>query len=195
MLSRLPKLSTARESLARLNARIAVLADPQHKAWFTTYRDHWWAEVVNDVDAAMVTMSLGPIRYRFDGHPFMDDGGTMAAVRSWSDTEAMYAGVVALGIRMAGPFDDERIFFDEHGISVHCILSTVYRGIFLANHSEPTDPNGFYLLRWPSITTIRFDTQGLMMGEDIQNGAPILVRQVDASMGDLIVDGPLPAAA
>jgi hypothetical protein len=184
MLQPQPELSTAREALARLNARIEALTVPQHKAWLSTYRDHWWGEVVNDVDAVMATMSRGPNRYSWDGHPFMSDGGTMASVRTWEDTKAMYDGVVALGVRMAGPFDRERVFFDEHGLALHCILSAIYPGSFLANHSEPVDPDSLYLLRWPNVTTIRFDEQGLFMGEEIQNGAPILVQKVDASTAE-----------
>ncbi len=190
-----PNLSTARETLARLDARIAALTDPRQKAWLSTYRKHWWGEVINDVDMVMTTMSHGPISYSFDGHPFMSDGGTMENVKSWDDTKAMYDGVVALGVRMAGPVDEERIFFDEHGVSIQCILSAIYPGTFLANHSEPVDPDGFYLIRWPSITSIRFDEQGLMMGEEIHNGAPIVVRKVDPSAVDSLVDGPLPIAA
>lgn len=195
MSAREPKLSTARESLARLDARIAKLSDPRHAAWLTAYRNHWWGEVINDVDMVMATMSRGPIRYIFDGHPFMSDGGTMAAVRSWDDTKAMYDGVVALGVRMAGPFDEERVFFDEYGVSVTCILSAVYPGVFLSNYSETIERDGFYLIRWPSITNVRFDEHDLFMGEDIQNGAPIVVRKVDASAGDSLIDGPLPLAA
>jgi hypothetical protein len=187
----MPPFSTARQTLARLNARIAALRDPQHKAWLGTYRDHWWGEVINDVDLVMSTMSHGPIRYSFDGHPFMDDGGTMAAVHDWNDTKAMYDGVVALGVRMIGPVDCERVFFDEYGLSVHGVISTVYPGAFLANHSEPVDPASFYLVRWPNVTTVRFDGDGLMMGEDIQNGAPIELRQVARETMDRLVDGPL----
>lgn len=190
----MPKLSTARECLARLDARIEALDDPRHKGWLTTYRNHWWGEVINDVDMVMATMSRGPIHYSFDGHPFMSDGGTMAAIKTWDDTKAMYDGVVALDVRMAGPLDEERVLFDEHGVSIQGILSTIYPGVFLGNHSEPVDPAGKYLVRWPSVTNIRFDAEGLMKGEEIQNGAPILVRQVDPSRADMLVDGPLEPA-
>lgn len=92
----MPKLLTARESLDRLNRRIDAPQDRQHKAWLSVHRDHWWSELINDVDTVMATMSRGPIRYSFDGHPFMNDGGTMAKVRTWENTKAMYDGVVAL---------------------------------------------------------------------------------------------------
>ncbi len=187
------RISTARESLARLDAMIAALVDDRQRKWLSTYRDHWWSEVINDVDGVMATMSHGPIRYTFDGHPFMSSEDSMDSIKTHEDTRRMYEGVVSLGVRMAGPFDAERITFDDQGIVVHYILTTIYPGKFIPNHSEPVDPDGFYMLRWPNITMIRFDEQGLMMGEDIFNGAPILVKQVDASMIDDLVDGPLVA--
>lgn len=190
-----PRLSTAREALARLDSRIGALNDARQKAWLTTYRNHWWGEVINDVDMIMATMSRGPISYTFDGHPFMNDGGTMAKLRTYDDTKAMYEGVIAMGVRLAGPIDEERAFFDEQGLSVNGILSAIYPGIFLGNYSETIDSDGFYLVRWRNFTMIRFDEQGLMMGEDIVNGAPIVVRQVAASAIDSLVDGPLPVSA
>lgn len=190
----LPKLSTAREVLARYERRIDATTDPRHKAWLKTYRDHWWGEVINDVEMVMDTMSHGPISYTFDGHPFMTPEDSLANITDRAGTRAMYEGVVELGVRMAGPVDDERIFFDEHGIAVTCVLSAIYPGVFLTKHTEPVDPAGFYLARWPNVTIVRFDEDGLMMGEDIFNGAPVEVRQVRKDQIDSLVDGPLPAA-
>ena len=158
------------------------------------HRDHWWGEVINDVDMVMDTMSQGPISYSFDGHPFMTPESGMARIVDRAGTRAMYEGVVALGVRMAGPFDDERVLFDEQGVVIYATLSAIYPGVFLARHSEPVDPDGVYLVRWPNVTMMRFDADGLMMGEDIINGVPVLVRQVDRSQVDMLVDGPLETA-
>lgn len=187
----MPTLSTARQSLARLDARIARETDTRRRGWLTMHRNHWWGEVINDVDMVMETMSHGPISYSFDGHPFMTPESGMMQITDRAGTRAMYEGVVAMGVRMAGPFDNERLAFDEHGIVATAVLSAVYPGIFLAKHTEPVDPDGVYLVRWPNVTMMRFDADGLMMGEDIINGAPILVRQVDRSKIDMLVDGPL----
>lgn len=190
----MPRLSTARQSLRRLDDRIEAESDPRRRAWLTTYRNHWWGEVIGDVDMVMDTMSHGPISYTFDGHPFMSADESLARITDRAGTRAMYEGVVALGVRMAGPFDEERVLFDEHGMALACVLSAVYPGTFLARHSEPVDPDGIYLIRWPNVTTIRFDAEGLMMGEDIINGAPIRVQQVDRRQVDMLLDGPLPTA-
>ena len=190
----MPGFSTARQSLARLDARIAAEADPRRKGWLTTYRNHWWGEVCNDVDAVMATMSHGPISYTFDGHPFLTPDKGLALVKDRAGTRAMYEGVVAMGVRMAGPFDEERVLFDEHGLVAAGIIAAVFPGAFLAAHSEPVDPAGLYVVRWPNVTAIRFDADGLMMGENVLNGAPILVKQVDRSQVDMLVDGPLEVA-
>lgn len=190
----MPTLSTARQSLARLDARIAAETDPRRKGWLTTHRNHWWGEVINDVDMVMATMSHGPISYSFDGHPFMTAESGMANIVDRAGTRAMYEGVVALGVRMAGPFDEERLAFDEQGMIVRAILSAIYPGVFLTRHTEPVDPAAVYLARWPNVTMTRFDADGLMMGEDIINGAPILVQEVGRDQVDLLVEGPLQAA-
>lgn len=187
-------LSTARQSLARLDARIAAEPEGQRRRWLQTYRQHWWGEVIGDIDMVMETMSHGPVSYSFDGHPFMTPDSTLAKVADRDGARAMYQGVVDLGVRMAGPIDDERVLFDEHGIVITCVLSAVYPGVFLTRHSEPVDPDGVYLVRWPNVTMIRFDAEGLMMGEDIFNGAPILVQRVGRDQVDMLVDGPLETA-
>jgi hypothetical protein len=182
-----PHQSTARESLARLNASIARLRDQRQKDWLATYRDHWWNEVIGDVDGVMRTMSHGPIHYTFDGHSFMSADSSMAVINNYAATRAMYEGVVALGAKMAGPIDRERIMFDDEGLTVSCILTTIYPGIYLSGHNEPIDPESFYLVRWPNVTMIRFDSEGLMMGEEIMNGAPILVQRVEPSAVDSLI--------
>jgi hypothetical protein len=185
------QFSTSRQSLARLNSRIDAIEDPRQKGWLSVYRDHWWGEVVGDVDAVMATMSHGPIHYSFDGHPFMV--ADMTAIRTHEDTRRMYQGVVDLGVKMAGPVDDERIAFDNEGLIVACTLSAIYPAVFLSVHAGRIEPGGFYLLRWPNVTMIRFDDAGLMKGEGIINGAPLVVRQVDEALMGSLIDGPLPA--
>ncbi len=65
---------------------------------------------------------------------------------------------------------------------------------FLVKHTEPVDPDGAYPVRGPNVTMTRFYADGLMMGEDTMNGAPIRVQQVDRSQIDMLVDEPLETA-
>ncbi|NJO35307.1 MAG: hypothetical protein HC869_21675, partial [Rhodospirillales bacterium] len=78
------------------------LSDPTHKAWLSVYRDHWWGEVVNDIDAIIETMSRGLITYTFDGHPFMTADRNLHSVNDRAAVRTMYRNVVSLGIRLAG---------------------------------------------------------------------------------------------
>src|SRR3546814_16645483 len=97
----MPKFSTARETLARLEKRIAEERDPRRKAWLSTYRNHWRGEVIGDVDQVMATLSHGPIRYSFDDHPFIVTSSGMAAIPDWACRPAMYEGVGAIGMGQA----------------------------------------------------------------------------------------------
>ena len=62
-----------------MNLRVESLADPLQRQLLTTFRDHWWASVIGDVEAVMATMSHGLIRYGFDGN-----GLTAGSIRSVS---------------------------------------------------------------------------------------------------------------
>src|SRR3546814_18632353 len=119
----MPKFSTARETLARLEKRIAEERDPRRKAWLSTYRNHWWGEVIGDVDQVMATMTHGPIRYSFDGHPYMVPDSGLAAMTDWGGTRAMYEGVVGMGVRRAGALDEGRSLSDEAGMAIVCVVS------------------------------------------------------------------------
>src|ERR1700740_3228014 len=97
------KISTARETLARMDKRIAEETNPKYKKWIQVNRDHWWGEVIGDLDLVMRTMSRGPIRYTYDGHPFMAPSeGYIERVDSRAATHAMYSGIEAAGARAAG---------------------------------------------------------------------------------------------
>src|SRR3546814_16547563 len=102
----------------------------------------------------------------------------LAAITDWAGTRAMYEGVVAMGVRMAGPLDEERILFDEDGLAIDCVLSAIYPGVFLTKHREPVDADGVYLVRWANVNSISFEEKGVMMGEEEMNEATIDQKRV-----------------
>src|SRR3546814_8378174 len=51
------------------------------------------------------------------------------------------------------------------------VLSAIYPGVFLTKHSEPVDADGVYLVRWPNVTSIRFDENGAARDDFILNRA------------------------
>ncbi|MCI0997740.1 hypothetical protein [Pseudomonas corrugata] len=186
-------ISTARETLARMDKRIAEEKNPRYKKWIQVNRDHWWGEVINDLDMVMGTMSRGPIRYSYDGHPFMQPpAGSLSLINSIEATREMYASILQVpGARAAGPMDNERFMLDDRGMFVYGLLTCVFPGVFITQHSEPIDPEGLYLVRVPNMTMVRFDENDLMQGEDIINGAPQLIKRVDASVVERLIDGPI----
>jgi hypothetical protein len=54
--------------MRRLETEIATRANPRERIMLEVYRDHWIAEVRNDVAAVMRTIPVGTVSYRFDGH-------------------------------------------------------------------------------------------------------------------------------
>lgn len=189
----MPVLSTAQECCARMDARISEEDDPQHRRWLQMLRDHWWGEVTNDVELIMTTMSKGAISYSLDGHPFMTRDPDAMRIATFDDTRRMYERMSTMGVRMAGPEDDVRIAFDDDAIIKYQISSAVFPGSFLSGCEPPVDPDRYYLVRWPCLVIIPFDGEGLMQGEHIVNGAPILVREVSSDHVDCLVQGPLPS--
>lgn len=185
----MPKISSARETLARINRRIASEPNPKYRRWLEVNRDHWWGEVIGDLDMVMATLSRGPIRYTYDGHPFMRPDGPLPD--SHDATREMYEAIKATGASIAGPFDEERMFVDDHGLMLGGILTTVLPGYFVTQHDEPINRDALYLMRFPNYTMARFDEDGLMMGEEIINGAPLLIKRVGPETIPLLLDGPL----
>lgn len=190
------KISTARETLARMNQRIASEPNPKYKKWMEVNRDHWWGEVIGDLDLTESMLSKGPIRYTYDGHPFMLPDGmafrdSMPGVTTRAAARQMYESIQARGARAAGPFDDERFLIDEKGMLLYGILTTVFPGSFITRHSEPIDPKGLYLVRVANLTMVWFDEEDKMKGEEIINGAPFFIRRVDSSVIQSLIDGPI----
>lgn len=191
------KISTARETLARMNQRIASEPNPTYKKWMETNRDHWWGEVIGDLDLTQSTLSKGPIRYTYDGHPFMQPPGilpreSIPGVTTHEAARQMYNAIEATGARAAGPFDEERFLIDDRGLLLYGILTVVLPGTFITQHSEPIDPEGLYLIRVANLTMAWFDEDYKMKGEEIINGAPLLIKRVDSSMIQRLIDGPAP---
>src|SRR3546814_18041053 len=63
-MSRVPNV---KDSLTRINEEIERRSNPRDRTMLEIYRDHWWAEVNNDVDAIMATLPKDKVTYLFDG--------------------------------------------------------------------------------------------------------------------------------
>lgn len=73
------------------------------------------------------------------------------------------------------------------------LLTAIYSGLFIKNADRPIAPDAFYVVRMSQIVGVAFDSQGLMKGEEIFNGAPLLIAEVGADEVGSLVDGPMPS--
>lgn len=167
-----PRIPRVSESLARINSAIAAAA-PRDRTMLEVYRDHWLAEVRNDVPAIMATMpDAGPVSYRFDGvgllipDPWEYDGLEQA--------HAMYRGAAEGGLPMAGPFEEERFAFANWGMVFEGVLCAIVRGRAIHVPPRPLDPDGLYLIRWRAISSHPIDlVRRRMLGEHVFGGSLI----------------------
>jgi hypothetical protein len=174
---RIPKIS---DSLRRIDAAAAAATDPRHRIMLEIYRDHWLAEVRNDVPAIMATVPRDRVSYRFDGFALFFTG--YVEFHTAAEAEALYAGAAAGGLPMAGPFEDERWAFADWGMVFEGINTAVVRGRSLRTQPRPLDPDGLYFARWRSISSHPIDVERrLMLGEHVFGGGLISLDEVDES--------------
>lgn len=144
------------------------------------YRDHWWAEVISDVDAIMATMPTDAVSYHFDGLPLM-----MPEPWHFTDPKVarqMYQSIADLDLPIAGPFDNERFAFGDWGMSCEALLSSILPGRFLSGYHKKLDPDQLYFVQWHSVSTHPMDVERrLMLGENVFTGSAVRVEPVDRS--------------
>jgi hypothetical protein len=182
-------LSTARQTIGRIDALIGRLADPVQKSRLKTMRDHMWGEMINDLDLIMGTMSAGPIHYTFDGHDFIKVAST--EINSLKATRQMYAASIQAGLVMSGGIDEHQVSFGENAITHRGIATLVFPGMAL--NLEKVEPEAYYLVRWWLMASVPFDEQGFIAGEHLINGKPLLIERVEREATNLLLDGPFPA--
>lgn len=173
----IPTISAAR---SRIDASIAALANPRDRIMLEVYRDHWLAEVRNDIAAIMATLPDGPVSYRFQGNGLMIrdplEFGTAQEAR------ALYQGAADSGLPMAGPFAEERWAFADWGMTFEGVNIAITRGASLFGLSDPLDPEALYLVHYRSMSLHPIDVERrLMLGEHVYTGSVVSLDRVDAS--------------
>lgn len=175
MTTAIPRVS---DTLARIEAVIAALADPRHRMMLGIFRDHWLAEVRNDVPAIMATLPTDRVSYRFDGLGLLIPD--YLEFDTAEDVLGLYEGAAAGGLPMAGPFEDERWAFGDWGVVFDGINCAIIRGRALHIQPYPLDPDALYLARWRSLISVPVDVErGLMIGEHVHSGRLIGLDPVD----------------
>lgn len=172
-----PSLEAAsRRSLAAINAMIAATQDPWHRAMFSNWRDHYWAEVMGDLKGIMATLAPDPV-YRFYGSDALGDTPDMNAT---ADVRAMYGGFIAMGFRPAGPVDDLIVAFSDAHLMLQFRLTCIYPGAVLKLSGGAIDPAAAYRVTLRVSESHPYDkASGLMGGETVFLSAPEEVVRVE----------------
>jgi hypothetical protein len=170
-------LPTTSATLERVDAMADAVADPQHRAMLRVWRDHFFGELVGDLDLTMSTMPDNP-RYRTYGSQ---------AFRSFDydtadEARSVYEEVLKVGLVPGCALEDERWSFGSWGLHMEGTCTAVFPGAWLINYDSTLDPEGLFLVRWNGSHIFPFDTERmLMMGEIVYLADPTTVEPADAS--------------
>jgi hypothetical protein len=171
----IPTVSAAR---ARIDATIAALDNPRDRVMLGVFRDHWLAEVHNDVPAIMATLPGDVVSYSFQGNGLMIPDPLQFDTAA--DARRLYQGAADRGLPMAGPFEDERWAFADWGMVFEGVNVAITRGTSLFGLSDPLDPEALYLVRWRSVSVHPIDVdRRLLLGEHVYTGSLVSLDPVD----------------
>jgi hypothetical protein len=170
------KCSTAPASRRRVEDVIAGLQNPAHKHMLQIWLQHWWGEVVYDLDAIMETVSED-ISYRWFGTEQL--GGEIYEDSS-EFARSMYRSMFDAKLMPGGPFDGERWAFADWGMTLEAVFTSAFPGAMLKGKSAQSDPDQLYLVQWPMMISFPFDRERwLMKGEIMYPGPPQKIEPTD----------------
>jgi hypothetical protein len=173
-------IHSVHDCLARINRDIERCERPRERVMLEIYRDHWWAEVLNNVDAIMATLPADKVSYLFDGFGLFFPEAVVFTEPSRA--RSLYQGAANLGLPMAGTFAEERWAFADWGMSFEGVLSNIVYGSSLPRVDDVVDPKGLYLVSWRTACIHPMDVQRrLMLGEHVYTGSVVRMEPADRS--------------
>nr|ART38474.1 G162 [uncultured bacterium] len=176
-------IPTVTETMRRINSAITNLEHPRDRIMLEVYRDHWIAEVRNDMEAIMATLPEKQVSYRFDGIGLFIPN--YLEFRTTQEARALYQGAADGDLPMAGPIEEERWAFADWGMTFEGVNTVIVRGKSLHIQPRPLDPEQLYFVRWRSISSHPIDIdRRLMLGEHVFGGAVIDVTAVEREAVD-----------
>ncbi len=171
----------ASDTIAEINALAETLDNPDHRRMLEVSRDHYWGEVVWNIDGIMATLSpTEPISYRFHGGSFLGtDGMTVGSI---AEARTLYEGARDSGT-VVGPMRNMHYTFGREGMAHQSVLCIVVRGSMLANYSEPVEEDQQYVVTYNGATYFPFDSDyRYMLGEWVYSGnTPVSLEAIDAA--------------
>jgi hypothetical protein len=173
-------IPTVSEALRRINLQITQSATPRDQIMLEVYRDHWLAEVHNDIVAIMATLPHGPVSYRFDGIGLLIP--KPMEFKTSDEARQLYQSAANRGLPMTGPFEQERWAFADWGMTFEGVNVSIIRGESLYVQPHALDPQGLYLIRCRTMSSHPIDVaQRRMLGEHVFSGSLLSIDSVDES--------------
>jgi hypothetical protein len=152
-----------RQAMVRaVQERMATTASPRHLAQLALIRDHMTAEIAQDIDAILDTITTGPaVRYRTWGVPLdWMQPASRAAVRQF------YLNSQANG-DLYLEYLIERIAVDDGLVITDGVMTSLVPGATMASRGFPGAADGdVFAVRTRMLVSWPFDATGKIVGEE-----------------------------
>ncbi len=166
-------LPTLRDTLRDIEATIAGIRDPQHRAWLEMYRTHWWSESIGDLAVTRATLAERVVFRRY-GTPIVAVG---LELETREQVMARYQAALDAGLKPGGPIEEARWAFGDWGISVEGIFTGFAWGRNLHRYDPGLEPEIAYMHRYrmSAIFPVEAST-GLLAGEILYAGEVLALQ-------------------
>jgi hypothetical protein len=175
--------SSFRETRSRLEKLIADVPEPRWRLGLEGFLQHWWGEVIGDLDTAMAVFTSDT--------EFRTYGSLGASAESTvEERRAVYQAIADAGMCMGGSWDNERFLFGDWGILLEATWTFVHYGAMIPDNPEPLDPAALYLVQRPLALILPLTEEGHLKGEVLYVAQPSLVEPIDPARKDEILGNP-----
>jgi hypothetical protein len=170
----MPILSTAGQTLARIDALTNKQENPHHRAMLKAFKQHWRGEVTGDLDSSFADL---PENSQFAVMGALTAGKAFE-VNTAAEHRAVYQHMLDLGLNPGGAFSGERFAFSDWGMIMEAVYSNVVYGGMLANVGDYKS-DGLYLFHMPMIMVCLFSPTGQMLGKRDYMATPTSIEPSD----------------
>lgn len=167
----MPILSTAGQTLARIDVLANELANPRHRSMLLAFKRHWNGEVTGDLDASFAEL---PQNSHFAVMGALTAGQAFE-VNTAEAHRAVYQQMLDLDLNPGGAFANERFAFADWGMMMEAVYSNVVYGSMLVNVGV-YKPDELYLIHMPMIMVCLFSPTGQMLGKRDYMAAPTSIE-------------------
>jgi hypothetical protein len=179
-------VSRAKETIARIDALIESLADPNHRAMLSAFRTHWWSEVRGDIDMAMSVLPPDTIFKATGAVP----SGNPFEVHTATEQRAVYQVQLDAGLTpAAGSFQNERWAFAEWGMMLEADWIFVLYGSMISGYGS-FEADRLYWVEVPCVAVIPYRGDGMLGGEIFYIGNPVSITPTDRTMLNWLIAPP-----